>query len=261
MPARTTFTIDLNEPFPHLSAAPIVEAVIHWRAPAGRPLHRADLQAALTSKFDQYDCREQQEVGTAFQASHERTEFRQETQWNGFRLTSRSKTDRHIAQLTPQGVIFSRLKEYDCWATFEAEALRFWGAYLELADPPLIERLGLRFINQVRLASTDTPAVFLAQPPLPPRDLPLDSDHFFHQDTYQVSGHPYLVNSVRTLQVLPDQQRALILDTDVALEPRSLLEAEELANRLAEMRYIKNKLFFTCMTDEALTQFGRDDHG
>ena len=30
--AEGVFTLDLNEPFPRLSRAPIVEAVIHWQA-------------------------------------------------------------------------------------------------------------------------------------------------------------------------------------------------------------------------------------
>ncbi len=260
MPVRPIFAIDLDEEFTHLPGAPIVEAVIHWRAPAGLPLDTQKLQDDLKTRFDQYDCHEQQEVGAAFQASQEGVEFRQQTRWNGFRLTNRSDVDRYVAQFTPNGVIFSRLAKYDRWATFEAEALRFWHAYLELAEPPLIERLGVRFINQVRLTPMDTPALVLRHVPSPPPDLPLDSDHFFHQDSFRVSGHPYQVNSVRTLQTLPDQQRALILDTDVAMEPKSLLAPDMLSHHLAEMRYIKNKLFFTYMTEDALSQFGRDDN-
>jgi uncharacterized protein (TIGR04255 family) len=261
MPARPTFTIDLEEDFPRLARPPIVEAVIHWRAPAAKPLKDSTVLKALQQRFDDYKWQEQQEVGAAFQAQPGNVEIRQQTQWNGYRLTRQSETDRYVAQFTPHGVIFSRLAQYDCWATFEVEALRFWQAYVDLAEPPIIDRLGVRFINQIRLAPTDTLASFLRHPPSPPPDLRLDSDHFFHQDAYGVSGHPYHVNSVRTLQTLPDQERALILDTDVSLEPKSLLTSEVLSRRLAEMRYIKNKLFFAYMTEDALDQFGRDDNG
>lgn len=68
MPARSTFTINLKEGFPHLPGAPIVEAVIHWRALAAKPLKESAVPEVLQQRFGEYECQEQQEIGAAFRA-------------------------------------------------------------------------------------------------------------------------------------------------------------------------------------------------
>lgn len=255
MGAEPIFIINREEKFPHLPAAPIVEAVIHWRSPAEKPLNDAAIPKKLQERFPEYQFQEQQEIEAAVQTQPGNVELRQQTHWNGYRLTN--PKDRYIAQLTPHGLVFSRLAKYDCWTTFEAEAFRFWDAYVEVAEPPVIERLGARFINQIQLEPSETPATYLHNAPGPPPGLALSSDLFFHQDTFAVAGQPYLVNSVRTLQVMSDQRRVLIVDTDVAIELKSLLDSAALHDHLHDMRYIKNRIFFALVTDAALARFGK----
>jgi len=254
------FKIDVKEEFPHLSNAPIVEAVLHWRAAAGRTLDQARIQDELGRRFANYDCREQQHVGAAIQTSQDGVEFRQQTRWDGFRLTGRGLADRFVVQFKPNGIVFSRLAKYPCWKSFQDEGLRFWEAYLELAGPPVIERLGVRFINQIQLGAADGPAVVLREPPNVPTGIGLLGGLFFYQDTLRVAGYPYQVNWIRTVQPNAANDRMLIVDIDVSTEPNELLERPQLLNRLAEMRFLKNKLFFTCITDQALRQFG-EHHG
>ena len=56
-------------------------------------------------------------------------------------------TSCYVAQFTRNGFVFSRLKPYEGWETFEAEAKRLWCIYRELAEPSEVQRLGVRFIN------------------------------------------------------------------------------------------------------------------
>jgi uncharacterized protein (TIGR04255 family) len=253
-------TIDLAEEFERLPSAPIVEAVIHWKAPAGKSLGKDALRKELISQFGDYELREQQAFGAAMQASADAVELRQETRWSGFRLTGKGNTNPYVIQFKPNGVAFSRLKPYDRWGSFVEAAMPFWDAYLALAEPPVIERLGVRFINQITLIDDGAPSDYLRDIPAPPRVLGLSSERFFHQDTYRVSGYPYHINWVRTVQPTQSADELLIVDIDVWTERIQSLERGVLAKHLAEMRFLKNKLFFSSMTERALENFRRERH-
>src|ERR1044071_2315587 len=51
---ESVFTLDLDETFPRLSRAPIVEAVIHWQAQAQKPLELESLKKVLAERLPQY---------------------------------------------------------------------------------------------------------------------------------------------------------------------------------------------------------------
>src|SRR5207245_2893177 len=96
-------------PFPHLPAAPIVEAVIHWVARATKPFQREELQKQLAERLPDYpDSQPQQQLQleTRFGPEGATTQTRHES-WHGFRLTSPDK--RYVVQFTREGMVFSRL--------------------------------------------------------------------------------------------------------------------------------------------------------
>jgi uncharacterized protein (TIGR04255 family) len=262
MSVRKKFIIDLSKEFQRLPDAPIVEAVLHWQAAAGKTLDKAQVQKELGQRFPKYDCREQQQqqLEAAIQKSPERVELRHQTRWDGFRLTGQGDANGYVVQFKPNGVVFSRLAKYDRWTTFQEEGLRFWEAYLELAEPPVIKRLGVRFINQIRLGMEGKTSEFLKDVPTPPKGMGLSCDLFFHQDTFRIDEYPYQINWVRTVQRNKEDEKVLIVDIDASTERIASLERDVLMKHLAEMRFLKNKLFFTCMTEQALKRFGEDDH-
>ncbi|MGD1906843.1 MAG: TIGR04255 family protein [Leptolyngbyaceae cyanobacterium] len=253
------FSIDFSEEFPTLDAAPSIEAVIHWQAKASKPLERQALQDELTQRLPDYPiCQPQQDIQIAASGTSDGTsEVSHRTQWNGFRL--QDEQGLHVAQFTPSGVIFSRLKPYEKWEAFKNEAIRFWELFLELAEPPTIKRLGVRYINQIPLAGK-RPSAYLNIEPCPLPGIAPSSETFFYQDTYPVPDYPYRINWVRTIQ--PQQQtlvdqKALIVDIDVFTTTELLeLNQESLNQRLREMRWLKNKVFFSSITQTALEQFG-----
>ena len=257
MSQRKEFTIDLNESFPHLSRAPIVEAVIHWQTAIGKVLEKSQLNDELTKRFPNYDCQQQQVSLAEFKGSPDGVEMSTRAKWDGFRLNGKADAEHNVVQLKQNGVIFSRVKHYDRWETLEAEALRFWEAFVSLAEPPIIERLGVRFINQVSLGKTNGPNVLKRIPPLP-EGMGLSRDSFFHQDTLRVSGSPYQINWIRTVQQTLENERVLIVDIDVSMTQVEPAGRDALKKHLAEMRFLKNKLFFSCVTESALKQFGRE---
>ena len=101
--ASDGFKIDPNEPSPHLLAAPIVEAIIHWQARAERQWVPSELQAQLAERLPEYPHRElQHQFEFALQSvaaenqSHATTT--QRSGWHGIRVSTADKL--YIAQFT-----------------------------------------------------------------------------------------------------------------------------------------------------------------
>jgi uncharacterized protein (TIGR04255 family) len=240
-----SFRIDVDRDFPHLVHAPIVEAAIHWQVTPGQTLEREGLKKELTERFCGYTLRVQQQLEAALRASPEGVETRQRTHWDGFRLTSAD--EKYVCQVRPNAVIFSRLTPYENWANFVAEAWRFWESFVELAAPVAIDRLGVRFINQMAIKSEETASDFVNETPDLLESIGLHPDAFFRQDTYQTPDQPYRVNLVRAIQgaqppMVP--QRSLIVDIDAFTTGPTKVDRTVVEQRLKELRFLKNLVFF-----------------
>jgi uncharacterized protein (TIGR04255 family) len=259
MSQKPSFTIDLDEGFPRLNAAPIEEAIIHWQAQAVKWPSGTLLQQKLQEIFTEYpDYAGIQEFTAQTGAENgTSTDSRSLAQWKGLRLRNSENT--YAAQFTSQGVIFSRLAPYEHWDSFKNEAKRFWDAFLEIAEPVSIQRLGVRYINRIQLDSDEEPAKYVrnVKPYLPKLNAPVET--FFYQDVYRIPDHPYLVNWICTREQSPSPdtpQGDLILDIDVFADGQFLLDEGTLELRLKEMRWLKDKVFFSCITEDAIKAFG-----
>jgi uncharacterized protein (TIGR04255 family) len=251
------FPINWGEKFEHLLHAPIVEAVIHWRARADRTLDPQQFVEGLKDRLPDYpqvqmQHKTQMEVHSGpagSSASHQ-------TQWHGFRFESEDK--RQVAQFTKNGFVFSRLKPYEDWERFESEATRLWVMYTELANPAEVQRLGVRFINVVSPANAGKLGRLLTLPPKSPAKMKLSVCGFMHQTTYDVPGHVYKLAVLQTLQPASSGDAkgdTLIVDVDVFTTTPLPSDDRLLSKRLQEMRYLKDKAFFTLVKPEALSQF------
>ena len=259
MSPPSRFTIDFNEKFPRLEHSPSIEAVIHWQANPSKILNQATLMDELSRSLPDYPmCEPQHGIEIAFGTPDGTSGVSHRTQWNGFRIQDEKQ---HVAQFTPTGAVFSRLEPYEEWESFQAEAMRFWDIFLEVAVPTTIQRLGVRYINRIVLKSGENPSNYLKIMPSALTGLELPTESFFYQDTYQIPGYPYYVNWVRTIQAQPItsvdyQHPALIIDIDVFTTNQLIAsDRESLVKHLHEMRWIKNKIFFSCITQTALEEF------
>jgi uncharacterized protein (TIGR04255 family) len=239
------FQIEVEREFPHLPKAPIVEALIHWQASPSKSLDRKDLEKELRERFSGYLLHVQQQVEAALSASAEGVETHQRTRWGGFRLTSGD--DKYVCQFLPNGVLFSRLAPYENWSRFVAEAQRFWAGFVELAAPVAIERMAVRFISQMELKEGETAADFVRDTTDLPESLGLRPDTFFRQDIMEVPDYPYRVRLARAIQgreppIVP--RASLIVDIDVFTTQPTKVDKAAIDQRLKEMRFLKNFVFF-----------------
>jgi uncharacterized protein (TIGR04255 family) len=257
MAQKNKFTIDLEETFPMLSAAPVVEAIIHWQAPAGVPLEQS-VSEILKERLENYPTFESvQNFMTKTELPSDGTplKVRHSTQWQGFILRNEQNT--YAAQFTSQGVIFSRLQPYEKWDSFVQEAMRVWNIFLDIAKPIAIQRLGVRYINRIPVEYGEDPSSYFSnfQGHLSPLGLPIET--FFHQDVYRIPGYPYYINWTCAKEVTPsNDQTAFILDIDVYTTDSILIQEGILDQKLKEMRWLKDKTFFTSITKSAKETFG-----
>lgn len=259
MASARAFKFDLTESFPNLPSAPIVEAVIHWTARAGKELQPQELKRHLCERLTDYqDC---QPVGLLqveqeFHADGSARESRQ-ANGHGFRLTSSDKM--YIVQFNRDGLVFSRLQPYLDWDSFSAEGLRLWVIFVDLFQPSEVERLGVRFINRISPIVVAKVGRYLENPPecLEPLGLPMEG--FFYQSTHDVPKRPFQIKIAQTIQpsLPPQNEPGLIFDIDVSTKQAFPCEDEILKDHLAKMRWLKNKAFFSLMTKHAIKLFKR----
>ena len=239
--------------------APIVEAAVHWRARAGRQLDEGELRAKLAELLPDYPSQEPQrhfalEFLTTFSENEPQHITKRHDGWLGFRLTSEDK--KSVAQFSRDGLVFSRLKPYEDWNHFAAEARRLWRMFVDFASPEEIQRLGVRFINRMEGCTPDNLKEYLKDPPTCPSSLPLIE--FLYQSTFNVPGHSLGVRIVKTLQSECQGltvEMGLLLDVDVFTTNPISCDDGTMDAILPKMRWLKNRTFFGLLTQSAIDRF------
>jgi uncharacterized protein (TIGR04255 family) len=244
--------IDFSEPFPHLTKAPIVEAVIDFRALPTVPCEQSQFETYFRKEFSEFP---------AFQV-HNKLNYHLKAQagkhpetvqptslWQGLAFHSSDKL--RIAQCQRDGFSLSRLPSYPKWEEFVTEAMSLWGKYAALTKPVEILRIGVRFINRIPIsAQAGNLSEYLMNAPKSWDSFPIPFASFVHSDTFSVPDTNYLIHVVRALQP-PDPTSdlpAIILDTDVSTRTPSPIDTNALEGKLQEMRWLKNKVFFASIT-------------
>lgn len=255
-----TVEIKLDQAFEHLPRAPIVEAVIDIRARAARNLDESSFRSRLEPKLDGYgflDSLREIHGEVKLVGGMPPSQTVRDVGWKGVRF--RSSDGKHIAQFNRDGFVFSRLEPYINWGQLYVDSHRLWKIFREMAQPVEIQRVGLRFINRIKLPVGELRFEDYIQPaPVPPSGLDLPFLGFMHNDTLAVPGHPYALKVIRTIQPPPSAGAsgpALILDIDVFTAQAFELDETVLGRRLLEMRWLKNKVFFGSITKKALEMF------
>lgn len=249
---------DLSEEFPRLAKPPIVEAAIYWQARPQALLESASLRIALGNEFHGYAPGETiRKFRMEAQVSSDPKEsgVTQTDFWTGFRLKSVDK--KHSIQFRRDGLVFSRTGGYEHWASFIAAAKDAWHTYLKLAQPVDVQRLSVRFINQIPAVAPENIGDFLVEPPVCPANLQLKE--FVYQSTFSVPSLPCSARVIKVMQPSNPELQAssgLFLDIDAFTNGPVALEGPRLDETLSQLRWMKNKVFFTLMSAESLKLFG-----
>lgn len=244
-------SIDLTETFPHLSKAPIIEAVIAINVVPSVKWDETSLQSELKRLLPDFP-----KVETLRHARYQLTTGKQnpiveDLGCVGFKV--HSIDDLHIAQFNKESFVFSRLKPYEDWEQLSGEAFRFWAIYCELLKPKEVTRIGLRFINSIAMKQEKVElADYYKYPPKPLEELNWTLTGYLHHDVIQVPETAYRVNLIKTVKNDVPEEIGLILDIDVFMQNKFEYNEQRIKACLEEMRWVKNKIFFSSMTEKAL---------
>jgi len=253
--------INFEEVFPHLPKAPIVEAALIWQAAPVEAFDPAQLHERLKEQLPEYPrVAPQVEVSLEHHVGPEGRRTSQSHAWQAFQVAKNDEP--YVAQIRKNGLVVSRLQPYERWSPFRDEALRLWRVYVEIAAPPEIQKIGLRYINLVGVDSMEASLSYLRQPPSFPGTsigpgLPLRQ--FVHQSGFEIPGHDLHLNLVQTVQPAPPGSKHelnLIVDFEIFSTGNRVSEENFQSGKLFEsMRWLKNKAFFSVFSDEAISQF------
>jgi len=248
-------SIDLTETFPHLRNAPIVEAALDIRVVPSVKWDETSLQSELKKRIPDFP-----KVELVRQARYQLPIGRQENSPTvedlgcvGFKV--HSSDNLHIAQFNKEAFVFSRLKPYENWEQLSGEALRLWAIYRELLKPKEVTRIGLRFINSIAIKQEKVElADYYKYPPKPLEELNWTLTGYLHHDVIQVPETAYRVNLIKTVKNDVPEEIGLILDIDVFMQNKFEYNEQRIKACLEEMRWVKNKIFFSSMTEKALEE-------
>lgn len=156
------------------------------------------------------------------------------------------------------GFVFSRVKPYENWKAFSDEARRLWQVYANFTEPSEVERLGVRFINRITSVDLSQIDETMELPPRSPGTLTVPIKGFLHRSLFNVPGYPYNVNVIQTTQppISPESDSlGLILDIDVFTTGTVEMDEQATSDRLSEMRWLKNKMFYSLLTPQTIDRY------
>lgn len=239
----------------HLSRCPIVEALIDLRVSVAEGITGDAFEAAVGAMehrgyFRKGPIREQTVLLTTGTDAlqHSATD-----QLIGTRF--HSADERFVAQFTIQGFTVSRLRPYVDWQNLLQEAEALWSIYSRAAQPSAVARVATRYINELLLPGTPLLSLdeyLRAAPSLPP-ELASPPANFLQR--YVVHDRETDAKAIITqARQRPDAVEGVpvLLDLDCFVERPFGPDGTSAFAVLAQLRALKNRLFFGLVTDLAL---------
>ncbi|MBI4767913.1 MAG: TIGR04255 family protein [Deltaproteobacteria bacterium] len=167
----------------------------------------------------------------------------------------RSSIEGKIVQSRLDGFTFNKLKPYESWILFSAEAKEMWNYYCELVNPIKINRFSLRYINKIIIPfNADIKDYFLTGPEIGNK-LPQTFGSFFMR--LEVPNEK--IDSVGLINIAsqPAEESGfpIIFDIDVIRNIVISSNDEKLWLYFEELREFKNVIFFESLTEKAKEMF------
>ena len=240
-----------------LKKAPIREAVVEVRIPK---LQDGDALGSLEEMARNLPGYPSIQAGFEFQGQFRfdpagDVEADHETRPTGFRAISAD--EKQIVQIRLNGVSISRLEPYVSWEQLQTEASAVWSAYKARFEPDHVDRFGLRYINNLRLPYpiSDLNEFLVGLPDAPP-EWPQAVSSFLYRQTLHDLETGCAATVMHALADDVDETRiGVIFDIDTYIEGAFGTEEDQVWGTFAELRTLKNNIFFSGITEHALTLF------
>ena len=185
------------------------------------------------------------------------TEVKTTRELVGYRY--RNVDNDRVVQLRTTGLLFSRIPSsthpYDEWEVSSAETKKLWPLYRDTLKPSRIKRIGVRYINRIRLpAGASTLDEFFEARPSLPSNIPLAIQSFVMRLVVPLPGieNGTLVVGQGTANdaTTPPGQTDILLDLDVIRTVQLHCDSDEseLWAALDDLHARENELFEAFIT-------------
>lgn len=180
---------------------------------------------------------------------------------HGYKLASEDQADTLL--IMPNLMACSRLAPYNGWEKFRARAEENWTKWKKSTGYKKIQRLGTRYINRIDIPAADVEKIKIEDylkvyPEYPESELPSGILKY----TMQIAGPieegnlGVIINSSVIRSPLVDHL-SVVLDIDVSLTSNVPQKDGEIWEIFDLMRVIKNRVFESCVTDNARKLFDK----
>ena len=235
-----------------LSRPPIVEALVDLRAQVpGDPEMFKALADDLKDEFPKKELRRDFETKIEIREGKVVIPHFDSSAFGGVRVANADDTI--YAQFRPNGFTLNNMKTYLGGDQLIGKALMLWESLVERAEPEIVSRVALRFINRLELplAEGDEFSQYLTCPP----ELPKGAPQLISQFLSRIVGH----DEERKATAVVIQQlkkpragrpAAITIDLDVFQVGSFPCDSAALRKILDSLRMLKNETFFSLLTDE-----------
>ena len=248
----------MSETFPHLSKAPIIEAVIDLRTALALTFNVEKLQEAHAAIRQDYPQMKTQRgwIGQMMQAAGKPpTQAIRDLGVTGYEFSSAD--GKYVAQFRRDGFSFSRLAPYTSWEDVFGRAAALWKLFCELSQPIEVSRIAVRTINRILLpVPVSDLSKYLTAPPSVPPGTPNELLGFLTQLFVTDRTTSIVSNIIQTIGQGPRETHVpIILDTDVHLERPFQPADPALLKQFDALRHMKNLIFFKSLTPQIIETF------
>lgn len=242
--------------YPHLTKAPIKEALIDIRIKIKEDLNVEQIGSFYNFISDQYpNKQERRSLESRFEIKKGEplSAIIGEDKVEGYAYVSTDETQ--VVQVRLDGFTFSRLKPYEKWELLRDEARRLWQRYAEITSPEII-RVALRYINRIEISE---PRVdfkdYLTAPPIIPKGLPQGVSSFLTRLVIpELSMGVTCIVTQALEQIVDPNLIPIILDIDVFKYNPDGISEEEAWKLIEGLHHLKNKIFFESITEKLKEQ-------
>jgi uncharacterized protein (TIGR04255 family) len=243
----------------HLRNAPISEALVDIRMATDASLDRSalkPLEEELRARFPKI----QEKRGFLAEFRVEEGKLgvpsARDMGFQGLRLTSDDGT--RVVQFRPDGFTLNNVGAYVGGDPLLKEALEIWGRFAARAHPKTVTRVALRYLNRLELPfrEGDDFHRFLVAPPELPVGSPQRVSGFLSRViAIDEMGASAIITQKLEETTQPQRVPTVIIDIDVFRGGDFGIDSDDLKPILEELRQIKNRAFFSLLTEEAVKMY------
>lgn len=196
--------------------------------------------------------REMKQGKFTFQLSKDKPAEAQVTTDEAFGQRYEKEDGSEVLQFRRNGVTYSILKNYTSWDMLRDAARNAWLRFLAISGPVNVSRVAVRYINAIDVPLGADFDEYLTAGPRIPTPLPQVLNGFLQRVVVPFEDDDASAIITQAMEVPTAGNIPVVLDIDVFGNCSLEGESAEIWSKLERLRGIKNRVFFSSLSQEVL---------